>query len=140
MDEKLRKYQGIFPAFYACYNEDGSVSAARVKRFAEYLLNKGVTGLYVGGSSGECIYPECRRTQDHPSKPSWMQSAASSLSSRTSPVTTPPTAVSWHGTLNASALTQSPPSRRSISICRRMPSRTIERHLCSCAKHGFYHL
>ena len=56
MDEKLRKYQGIFPAFYACYNEDGSVSAARVKRFAEYLLNKGVTGLYVGGSSGECIY------------------------------------------------------------------------------------
>ena len=24
--------------------------------FAEYLLNKGVTGLYVGGSSGECIY------------------------------------------------------------------------------------
>ena len=56
MDEKLRKYQGIFPAFYACYNEDGSVSAARVELFAEYLLNKGVTGLYVGGSSGECIY------------------------------------------------------------------------------------
>ena len=56
MDARLKKYQGIFPAFYACYNEDGSVSAARVKRFAEYLLNKGVTGLYVGGSSGECIY------------------------------------------------------------------------------------
>lgn len=56
MDARLRKYQGIFPAFYACYNEDGSVSAARVKHFAEYLLNKGVTGLYVGGSSGECIY------------------------------------------------------------------------------------
>ena len=56
MDTQLKKYQGIFPAFYACYNEDGSVSAARVKRFAEYLLNKGVTGLYVGGSSGECIY------------------------------------------------------------------------------------
>ena len=56
MDAQLKKYQGIFPAFYACYNEDGSVSAARVKRFAEYLLNKGITGLYVGGSSGECIY------------------------------------------------------------------------------------
>ena len=52
MDAQLKKYQGIFPAFYACYNEDGSVSAARVKHFAEYLLNKGVTGLYVGGSSG----------------------------------------------------------------------------------------
>ena len=56
MDAQLKKYQGIFPAFYACYNEDGSVSAARVERFAEYLLHKGVTGLYVGGSSGECIY------------------------------------------------------------------------------------
>lgn len=56
MDAQLKKYQGIFPAFYACYNEDGSVSAARVKHFAEYLLHKGVTGLYVGGSSGECIY------------------------------------------------------------------------------------
>ena len=56
---------------------------------------------------------------------SWTLLAASSLSSRTSLVTTPPTAASWHGTPKASALTPSPPSRRSISICRRMPSRTI---------------
>ena len=26
MDAQLKKYQGIFPAFYACYNEDGSVN------------------------------------------------------------------------------------------------------------------
>ena len=50
------KYQGIFPAFYACYAEDGSVSPERVREFTEYLIGKGVTGLYVGGSSGECIY------------------------------------------------------------------------------------
>ena len=50
------KYQGIIPAFYACYDEDGKVSAERTKIFAEYLLNKGVKGLYVNGSSGECIY------------------------------------------------------------------------------------
>ena len=50
------KYQGIFPAFYACYAADGSISPERVKAFAEYLIGKGVKGFYVGGSSGECIY------------------------------------------------------------------------------------
>lgn len=50
------KYQGIFPAFYACYDEEGNISPERVRAFTEYLIDKGVTGLYVGGSSGECIY------------------------------------------------------------------------------------
>ncbi|MBR1660575.1 MAG: dihydrodipicolinate synthase family protein [Oscillospiraceae bacterium] len=50
------KYQGIFPAFYACYDEAGTISPARVRELTEYLLGKGVQGLYVGGSSGECIY------------------------------------------------------------------------------------
>ena len=52
----LSKYQGIFPAFYACYDEKGDISPARVRALTEYLISKGVTGLYVGGSSGECIY------------------------------------------------------------------------------------
>ena len=52
-----KKYQGIFPAFYACYDEEGAVSPARARALARYLLEKGVQGLYVGGSSGECIYP-----------------------------------------------------------------------------------
>ena len=50
------KYQGVIPAFYACYEDDGSVSPARTRALARYLLDKGVRGLYVGGSSGECIY------------------------------------------------------------------------------------
>ena len=50
------KYQGIFPAFYACYDDEGNISPERVRSFTEYLIGKGVTGLYVGGSSGECIY------------------------------------------------------------------------------------
>ena len=50
------KYQGIFPAFYACYDDAGAVSPERVRLFTQYLIDKGVTGLYVGGSSGECIY------------------------------------------------------------------------------------
>ena len=52
----IKKYQGVIPAFYACYDEEGKVSAERVRALTKYLIGKGVTGLYVGGSSGECIY------------------------------------------------------------------------------------
>lgn len=52
----LNKYKGIFPAFYACYDDEGNVSAEGTKQLVEFLIEKGVAGLYVGGSSGECIY------------------------------------------------------------------------------------
>ena len=52
----LEKYKGVIPAFYACYDEEGNVSPERTRMFAQYLLEKGVKGLYVCGSSGECIY------------------------------------------------------------------------------------
>ena len=54
----LEKYHGVIPAFYACYDEDGKVSVERTTTLARHLVNKGVKGLYVGGSSGECIYLE----------------------------------------------------------------------------------
>lgn len=54
----LEKYCGVIPAFYACYDEDGRVSVERTKKLARHLVNKGVKGLYVNGSSGECIYLE----------------------------------------------------------------------------------
>ena len=54
----LEKYYGVIPAFYACYDEDGKVSVERTKKLARHLVSKGVKGLYVGGSSGECIYLE----------------------------------------------------------------------------------
>ena len=50
------KYAGIFPAFYACYDKNGEINPQAVQDMTEYLIGKGVTGLYVGGSSGECIY------------------------------------------------------------------------------------
>jgi len=53
---EYQKFQGIFPAFYACYDDSGAVSPQRIRELARYLLEKGVQGLYVGGSSGECIY------------------------------------------------------------------------------------
>ena len=58
MKESLKKYCGVIPAFYACYDAEGNVDADATKKLARLLVNKGVTGLYVGGSSGECIYLE----------------------------------------------------------------------------------
>ena len=52
----ITKYRGIIPAFYACYAPDGSISTERVKALTRHLIAKGVKGVYVGGSSGECIY------------------------------------------------------------------------------------
>ena len=52
----ITKYRGIIPAFYACYALDGSISTERVKALTRHLIAKGVKGVYVGGSSGECIY------------------------------------------------------------------------------------
>lgn len=52
----LEKFKGIIPAFYACYGEDGEIDSDRVKALTRYFIDKGVKGLYVNGSSGECIY------------------------------------------------------------------------------------
>ena len=52
----INKYRGIIPAFYACYASDGSISTEGVKALTRHLIAKGVKGVYVGGSSGECIY------------------------------------------------------------------------------------
>lgn len=53
---RLEKFHGIIPAFYACYDDEGNISAARTKALCDYLFEKQVQGVYVGGSSGECIY------------------------------------------------------------------------------------
>ncbi|MCY7038453.1 dihydrodipicolinate synthase family protein [Streptococcus sanguinis] len=53
---KLEKYEGVIPAFYACYDEAGEVSPERVRSLTQYFIDKGVKGVYVNGSSGECIY------------------------------------------------------------------------------------
>ena len=52
----IAKYQGIIPACYACYDAEGKVSPEGVRALTRWFIDKGVKGLYVGGSSGECIY------------------------------------------------------------------------------------
>lgn len=56
MKNKKETYCGIVPAMYACYEDTGAVSLQRTRDLTRHLLQKGVNGLYVGGSSGECIY------------------------------------------------------------------------------------
>ena len=59
----LSKYCGVIPAFYACYDAQGNISTEGAKALTRHLIAKGVKGVYVGGSSGECIYqhPEERK-------------------------------------------------------------------------------
>lgn len=52
----LEKYHGVIPAFYACYDKEGNISVEGVKALTRYFIEAGVQGVYVGGSSGECIY------------------------------------------------------------------------------------
>ncbi|MCI7814202.1 MAG: dihydrodipicolinate synthase family protein [Robinsoniella sp.] len=52
----LEKYKGVIPAFYACYDSEGNVSPQGVQALTKYFVEKGVKGVYVNGSSGECIY------------------------------------------------------------------------------------
>lgn len=54
--KNVEKYYGIIPAFYACYDQAGEICSDRVKALVQYFIDKGVKGLYVNGSSGECIY------------------------------------------------------------------------------------
>ena len=54
--KNMTKYQGVIPAFYACYGEEGEISPERTRALVEYFIAKSVQGLYVNGSSGECIY------------------------------------------------------------------------------------
>lgn len=52
----LEKYKGVIPAFYACYDKEGNISPEGVQALTKYFIEKGVKGVYVNGSSGECIY------------------------------------------------------------------------------------
>lgn len=67
-DMNNEKYYGIFPAFYACYDDNGEISGERTEALTRFFVQKGVKGVYVGGSSGECIYQSVadrKKTLEH---------------------------------------------------------------------------
>lgn len=49
----MNKYQGIFPALVTPYDENGKINAAATENLIEHLIHQGVSGFYVGGSTGE---------------------------------------------------------------------------------------
>lgn len=51
-----QKFAGVFPAFYACYDDKGDISRERASKLAEFYAGVGIKGLYVTGSSGECVF------------------------------------------------------------------------------------
>ncbi|WP_066901100.1 dihydrodipicolinate synthase family protein [Streptobacillus notomytis] len=55
MSYNLEKFKGVFVAMYSTYDDSGNISTERAKELTKYYIEKGVKGLYVGGSSGEGV-------------------------------------------------------------------------------------
>lgn len=49
----MKKFTGIFPAIVTPFGEDGRINRGAVEKLVEAALEKGVSGFYVGGSTGE---------------------------------------------------------------------------------------
>ncbi|MDF2647918.1 MAG: N-acetylneuraminate lyase [Paenibacillus sp.] len=50
---QFNKFKGVIVAMNSCYDSQGNISTAAVKKLTRFLIDKGVNGLYVGGSTGE---------------------------------------------------------------------------------------
>lgn len=59
-----QKFTGVFPAFYACYDDNGNISRDRAAKLADYYQKLGLHGLYVTGSSGECVFHNVQERKD----------------------------------------------------------------------------
>lgn len=49
----MKHIKGVIPAMLTCFDDEGKFSPDRQKRLTEYLIGKGVGGLYLTGSTGE---------------------------------------------------------------------------------------
>lgn len=58
------KFKGIFTALLTPFTENGNVDVTALEQLVNYNLSKGVSGFYVGGSTGEVflLNPDERRT------------------------------------------------------------------------------
>lgn len=52
----MTEFHGIYPALVTPSDSSGGVNLAALERLVDYLLNKGVDGLYIGGTTGEGIF------------------------------------------------------------------------------------
>lgn len=49
----MKKFRGIFPALVTPFDENGKIHPGAVEKLIESCLEKGASGFYVGGSTGE---------------------------------------------------------------------------------------
>ena len=49
----MKQFQGIFPALVTPFTQEGEIDEKALHRLVEWNLQKGVSGFYVGGSTGE---------------------------------------------------------------------------------------
>ena len=54
--KNLEKFKGIFVALNTIYDENDEINVSEIQKLVKVYESKGVKGVYVGGSSGECIY------------------------------------------------------------------------------------
>lgn len=47
------RFSGVFVAMNSCYGDHGEISTEVVRKYTRFLMDKGVNGLYVCGSTGE---------------------------------------------------------------------------------------
>jgi len=51
--KKVRKFQGIVPPVITIFNSEGEIDGEKTKRFIQHLVDEGVHGIFVAGSTGE---------------------------------------------------------------------------------------
>lgn len=56
----MKKFKGIYPALITPFDEKGRINPEMVQKVVDSCLAKGVSGFYVGGSTGESYLRETR--------------------------------------------------------------------------------
>jgi len=51
--KEVRKFQGIIPPAITIFNSEGEIDGGKTKRFIQHLIDEGVHGIFVAGSTGE---------------------------------------------------------------------------------------
>lgn len=51
--KEIRKFQGIMPPAITIFDKEGEIDKEKTKKFIQHLINEGVHGIFIAGSTGE---------------------------------------------------------------------------------------
>ncbi len=51
--KEIRKFQGIMPPAITVFDKEGEIDREKTKKFIQHLINEGVHGIFIAGSTGE---------------------------------------------------------------------------------------